>query len=173
LCSIKVFLQKPHVTQCASGWKASFTCLEKSVIMPYMIRKSSKHALVGGVCAGYAISEKVPLALVRLVVLLVILATGVFIGGIAYLAAWILMPGAETGPVGWDHLEENNQFYRDSSNKVIAGVCGAFARYFKADPTLVRVIFILLLLVGGVGLLTYLVAWVAIPLKNQSTAVEV
>lgn len=50
---------------------------------------------------------------------------------------------------------------RSSSNKRIAGVCGGFADYVDQDPTLIRLIFIAILLLTGVfpGIVFYLVAW--------------
>jgi phage shock protein C len=58
------------------------------------------------------------------------------------------------------------RLYRSQTDKKIAGVCGGIAEYFDIDPTLVRVIFVILLLPGGLpGLLPYLVLWVVIPVK--------
>ena len=53
---------------------------------------------------------------------------------------------------------------RSMTDKMIAGVCGGIANYFNVDPTLVRIVFVVLAL-GGVlpGLLAYLIGWVVIP----------
>jgi phage shock protein C len=48
-------------------------------------------------------------------------------------------------------------------DKKIAGVCGGIAEYFNVDPTLVRVITVVLALCFGGGLLAYLLAWVIMP----------
>ncbi|MBR1644771.1 MAG: PspC domain-containing protein [Bacteroidales bacterium] len=48
---------------------------------------------------------------------------------------------------------------RSRRDKKIAGVCGGIGRYFGIDPTLVRIIFLVLLLVYGGGLMVYLVCW--------------
>jgi len=50
-----------------------------------------------------------------------------------------------------------------SYNGVIAGVCGGLGNYFNLDPVLVRAIFLLLFLVGGGGLLLYIILWIAVP----------
>lgn len=50
-----------------------------------------------------------------------------------------------------------------ATDKKIAGVCGGIAEYFNIDPTLVRVITVLLALFFGGGFLAYLVAWVIMP----------
>jgi len=52
---------------------------------------------------------------------------------------------------------------RDVNNKKIAGVCAGIANYFDLDPTLVRVIWILLVCVAGTGVLAYLIAWAGMP----------
>lgn len=54
--------------------------------------------------------------------------------------------------------------YRSKTDRKIAGICGGLGKYFKIDPTVVRVIFVLLLLPGGFpGILPYLVLWVVVP----------
>lgn len=50
-----------------------------------------------------------------------------------------------------------------SDNKVLGGVCAGLAEYFGFDPTLVRVIYLLLVLFGGAGILVYLILWVLMP----------
>ncbi len=52
---------------------------------------------------------------------------------------------------------------RSSIDKKIAGVCGGLAEYFDLDPTLVRVVWLLLVLFGGTGVLAYLILWIALP----------
>lgn len=58
---------------------------------------------------------------------------------------------------------ENKQLQRSSHNKVIAGVCAGLGNYFKVDPVLVRVIFLIALFGFGVGPLLYLILWVVMP----------
>ena len=50
-----------------------------------------------------------------------------------------------------------------STDKKLAGVCGGFAKYFDVDPTLIRIILLVLVLCCGVGLLAYLVCWAVMP----------
>jgi phage shock protein C len=49
------------------------------------------------------------------------------------------------------------------TKKQAAGVCGGIAEYFGIDPTLVRALFVLATLMGGPGLLIYIVLWIVIP----------
>ncbi len=54
---------------------------------------------------------------------------------------------------------------RSSKNKMIAGVCGGLADYLNLDPTVVRLIFMLLFFLGGHGLLVYLILWLVMPVQ--------
>ncbi len=49
------------------------------------------------------------------------------------------------------------------TNKKIAGVCGGFAEYLDLDPTLVRILWVMLVIFGGCGLLGYIIAWIIMP----------
>jgi len=63
------------------------------------------------------------------------------------------------------------RLYRSTTDRKIAGVCGGIAEYLNIDPTVVRIIAVILLLPGGVpGLLPYLVMWVVIPENPESVA---
>ncbi|HEY2350957.1 MAG TPA: PspC domain-containing protein [Candidatus Acidoferrum sp.] len=59
---------------------------------------------------------------------------------------------------------------RSSTDKKIAGVCGGLAEYFDLDPTLVRVLWLLLLFFAGTGLLAYLILWIALPVAPARIA---
>ena len=57
------------------------------------------------------------------------------------------------------------RLYRSRKDRMIAGVCGGLAKYFNIDPTWMRLIFIVCLLLGGSALLVYLIMWVLVPLE--------
>jgi phage shock protein C len=50
-----------------------------------------------------------------------------------------------------------------TTDKMIGGVCGGIAAYFNVDPTLIRLIAVVLALVGGGGIIAYLLAWLIMP----------
>jgi phage shock protein C len=52
---------------------------------------------------------------------------------------------------------------RSRIDKKIAGVCGGFAEYLDIDSALVRILWVMLALVGGWGLIGYLIAWIVMP----------
>lgn len=65
-------------------------------------------------------------------------------------------------------LEHMKRLYRSETDKKIGGVCGGLAVYFNIDPTVVRIIFVLLLLPGGLpGLLPYLIMWFVLPTESE------
>lgn len=59
------------------------------------------------------------------------------------------------------------RLYRNVQGRVIGGVAGGLAEYFGIDPTIIRLIFVLLVIFGGSGVLIYLVLWIILPEKNN------
>lgn len=55
------------------------------------------------------------------------------------------------------------KLYKSSTQKMVAGVCGGIAEYFGIDVTIVRILFLILSIGGGSGLLIYIIAAVIIP----------
>jgi phage shock protein C len=63
-------------------------------------------------------------------------------------------------------MKNVRKLYRSQTDKKIAGVCGGLAEYFNIDVTVVRIVFVLLLLPGGLpGFIPYLLLWALVPLK--------
>lgn len=54
------------------------------------------------------------------------------------------------------------KLFRDENNKVLGGVCAGLANYFNIDIAIVRIIFVILLF-SGIGFLTYIIMWIAVP----------
>ena len=55
------------------------------------------------------------------------------------------------------------KLYKSATDKKIAGVCGGLAEYFNVDATLIRLAWVLFSLLGGSGLLAYIIAALVIP----------
>jgi phage shock protein C len=52
----------------------------------------------------------------------------------------------------------------DKANKKLAGVCAGFARYFEMDVSLMRVLWLAMIIItGGLGLFVYIAAWLVVP----------
>lgn len=60
------------------------------------------------------------------------------------------------------------KLYRSKKNRVIAGIAGGLGEYFDIDPVLVRVVFLGVTVLGGAGVLVYLLMWLIIPSEGSS-----
>lgn len=65
---------------------------------------------------------------------------------------------------------EQRRLYRSRTDRVIAGVCGGLGEYLNTDPVIFRVLFAVGVLVGGGGLIIYLVLWIVAPEKDITTS---
>jgi phage shock protein C len=62
------------------------------------------------------------------------------------------------------------KFYRSSTDKKIAGVCGGLGEYFDIDPIIFRILFVILILPGGLpGLIPYVLLWILVPENNLNS----
>lgn len=64
-------------------------------------------------------------------------------------------------------METTKRLYRDPQNRLIGGVCAGLGDYFNVDFSIIRIIWLLLFLFGGIGLLAYIIAWIVIPEKPR------
>lgn len=60
---------------------------------------------------------------------------------------------------------------KGNPSRKVAGVCAAFAEYFDIDVTIVRVLWLIVALFGGGGILAYVIAWIVIPEEPEMVAV--
>lgn len=67
-------------------------------------------------------------------------------------------------------METENRLTRSRTDVMVGGVCAGLAKYFKIDPTLVRLFFVLLTLAGGSGVLVYIILWIIIPREDMPVA---
>ncbi len=66
-------------------------------------------------------------------------------------------------------MDRRSGLYRSKSENMIGGVAGGIGEAINFDPTLIRILFILLVLVGGGGVILYIILWIALPLNDQNT----
>jgi len=64
-------------------------------------------------------------------------------------------------------MEPTKRLSRSQSDIMVGGVCGGLAKYFAIDPTLVRLIFFLLTVAGGSGVLIYFILWIVMPREDM------
>ena len=67
-------------------------------------------------------------------------------------------------------MAETRKLYRSRSNRQVAGVCGGLAQYFNLDATLIRILFVVLAVLGGSGLVIYLAMWIIVPKEPAAPA---
>lgn len=56
-----------------------------------------------------------------------------------------------------------HRMYRDPDKRIIGGVCAGIGAYWQIDPLIVRIIFLALILAGGIGILIYLILYIVLP----------
>lgn len=64
----------------------------------------------------------------------------------------------------------HKRLYLSQTDKMLAGVCGGIAEYFDVDPTIIRLLWVLVtILTGGAGILAYIVMMIITPHRPRST----
>ena len=77
-------------------------------------------------------------------------------------ARWTLWT-ASAGESPADAEPERRRLYRSRTNRSIAGICGGLGEFFDADPTMIRLVTLLLILFGGISIWIYIILWIVIP----------
>ena len=57
------------------------------------------------------------------------------------------------------------RLYRNKQDAKLAGICSGIGDYFKIDPIMIRLLFLVALFLGG-GLIVYIIGWLVIPIKE-------
>lgn len=65
-----------------------------------------------------------------------------------------------------------HRMYRDPDHRIIGGVCAGMGAYWRIDPIIIRVIFLALILAGGLGILIYLILYIVLP-EARTTAQKI
>jgi phage shock protein PspC (stress-responsive transcriptional regulator) len=65
-----------------------------------------------------------------------------------------------------------HRMYRDPENRILGGVCAGMGAYWNIEPWIVRIIFLLFTLAGGLGILVYIILWIVLP-EAKSTAQKI
>jgi phage shock protein PspC (stress-responsive transcriptional regulator) len=117
-----------------------------------------------GVCAGLASYFDADVTLVRLLWVALSIVPGFLLGGlVAYAACWALLPVAEPSE---RRVYRGPRLTRSVKDRQVAGVCGGLAEYLGVDPTIVRVVSVILAIYPGAiigGVIAYVIGWVVIP----------
>lgn len=67
----------------------------------------------------------------------------------------------------------NKKLTRSNNDVMIGGVAAGIAEYLDVDPALVRLLFVLAVLLGGHGILIYLILWLIMPQESLTEKIHV
>jgi phage shock protein C len=70
-------------------------------------------------------------------------------------------------PLAEEKRGEPKELYRSRDDKIIGGVCGGIAEYTGIDATIIRLLWVLLTLGYGAGLIIYIILMVVIPMEPE------
>lgn len=131
--------------------------------------RDTNRKILGGVASGIANYFGIDAIWVRLLILALVI--NVFFAGLsgaailAYILLWIVIPGN-------DKLEEDKsvkKLYRNADERVLGGVSSGIASYFGIDPSVIRLLFVLSIFLGGAGLIVYIILWIITPEAKSIT----
>jgi len=118
------------------------------------LRRNNNDRIIAGVASGISDYFNIDPFITRLLFVLTIPVGG--FGFFFYLICWIAMP--KTSIVS---STKRKKFYRDHENKIIAGIAQGIANYFSIDAFIIRLFFIALIFVNGLGFGLYLLIWIS------------
>lgn len=64
------------------------------------------------------------------------------------------------------------RLYRSEDDRVIAGLCGGLGEFFDIDPTIIRIIFVILTIWGGIGIILYIIGALVVPINPAGASGE-
>lgn len=79
-------------------------------------------------------------------------------------------PGDPGPRLGSEQIRELHQLRRSTNDRYIAGVAGGLGRHFGIDPTIIRVVLVVLAFFGLAGMVIYVAAWLFVPEDGQQRA---
>ena len=128
------------------------------------IYRSRYDKKISGICGGLGHYFKIDPVVIRLLVIFLCILTAFIPVLIAYILAAFIIP---LEPLNAPALEFR-RFYRSKNNKVIAGICGGLAHLLKIDPTILRLLFIVITLITGFVpmLVAYIIGIIIIPQRR-------
>lgn len=136
--------------------------------------RSKTNRVFAGVCGGLGDYLTIDAAFIRLLMIVLVPLTAFFPIIIAYFICWMIIPEAPRGFVAPNY----KKLFKSAKNRRISGLCGGIGEYFKIDPTLIRVLFVLAMILTAFFpmLIAYFIGSLIIkdkPSKHHPIEVEV
>lgn len=115
-----------------------------------------------GVCGGLADYFNVDPTVIRIAVVLISVYTAVIPALVVYFVLALVIPNPPENY--YDYYGRNNgKKLTKGADKTISGVCSGFAEYFGIDTTIIRILFVFLVLYLGTGLFAYIACAIIMP----------
>ncbi len=126
--------------------------------------RDEKRKILGGVLSGIAYYFSIDSLWTRLIFIVLFFGVWFFpsvpaLMAIAYIVMWIIVPGTYE----LDDQKKVKKMFRNPDDKVFGGVSSGVAAYFGIDVIIVRLLFVVLALFGGSGLILYVILWIILP----------
>jgi phage shock protein PspC (stress-responsive transcriptional regulator) len=131
--------------------------------------RDGKRKVLGGVASGIAHYFSIDPLWIRL--LFILFFVNILLGGLAgivfigYIVLWIVVPLN----TALDEDQKIKKMFRNPDKRVLGGVAGGIASYFGTDVTLIRLLFVISIFLGGTGLILYIILWVITPEAHSIT----
>ena len=120
------------------------------------LHRNISDKVIAGVASGISNYFQVDPIIIRIIFLASLFAGG--FGFFAYIICWIGIPAKD----GSEQII-TRRYYRDIDDKVIGGVAMGIAKYFSVDVSIIRILFIVSIFFGGIGLIVYFILWFITP----------
>jgi phage shock protein PspC (stress-responsive transcriptional regulator) len=65
-------------------------------------------------------------------------------------------------------IPQTKKLYRSESDRMLGGVAAGIAQYFSLDPSIIRIFFVLFTVMGGSGIIAYMILWVVLPTESKA-----
>jgi phage shock protein PspC (stress-responsive transcriptional regulator) len=124
---------------------------------PRTLMRDMNRKILGGVCAGIGHYFNIDPVWPRLLFVLLLFGYGLIL--LVYIIMWFVLPPST------EIVEEPSfkKMYRDPDKKVISGVASGIAAFFGTDISVIRLLFVVLSIFGGFGILLYIIMWIILP----------
>ena len=138
------------------------------------VRRTRQDRFLGGVLGGIARALRVSPWLLRAIFVALLLSRIFTLPALSlYLLAWMFLPEANEGPpalsVAGSLLVRSGPIRRSRRERILAGVCGGVAEYYKLNPLWLRVgVLVFTLLTLGWGSVLYILAAFTLPLESRT-----
>lgn len=131
--------------------------------------RDGKRKVLGGVASGIAHYFSIDPLWIRL--LFILFFVNILLGGlsgivfIGYIVLWIVVPLS----TALDEDQKIKKMFRNPDKRVLGGVAGGIASYFGTDVTLIRLLFVISIFLGGTGFILYIILWIITPEAHSIT----